>query len=204
MPSRNVQKVDAPKTYYHIYARGVSKQRIFNAPQDYHFFLSLFDRYLSAKPRKNSAGIVYPHFRDRVKLLAYCLMGNHFHMLIYQQEARAMAELMQCIMASYSRYFNRTYKRSGPLFESRYKASVVGNEVYLEHLSRYIHLNPRYWKRYPYSSFIYYLRGDQPEWLHTDQVLGMFKNPNEYAQFVADYEQNKIALEKIKHLLADR
>lgn len=204
MPSRNINKVDAPDTYYHIYARGASKQQIFNTPQDYRFFLSLFERYLSEVQRKNKAGISYPHFRSKAKLIAYCLMGNHIHILLHQVEAGAMASLMRCIMTSYSGHFNYTYKRSGPLFESRYKASMIGSIAYLEHITRYIHLNPRYWQRYPYSSFRYYIQGLAPEWLTPDSILDMFNDRSEYMQFVADYEGSKTELEVIKHLLADR
>ena len=199
VPSRNIYKTDAPDAYYHVYARGVSRQSIFNSPEDYYFFVSLFDRYLSSESRKNSVGIPYPQFTEKIELLAYCLMGNHFHMLIYQIKTRAMTELMRCVMTSYSGYFNFKYKRSGPLFESRYKAS----EMYLQHISRYIHLNPRYWKRYPYSSFAHYVRGREPDWLVTEPILGMFASRRESATFVADYEENKLILEEIKHTLAD-
>lgn len=131
-------------------------------------------------------------------------MTNHFHMLVFQQEEKSMAAFMRCVMNSYTRYFNFKYKRSGPLFESRYKAAMVTSTEYLEHVSRYIHLNPRYWKFYHYSSIDYYRNGGEPEWLQTKSILEMFVSRKEYMQFLADYESHKIMLDRIKYELADR
>ncbi len=204
MPSRNTRKTDAAESYYHVYARGANKQSIFVEPSDYTFFLNLFARYLSGKPVPSSGGADYPHFAGKVELLAYCLMANHFHLLFYQSKERAMPTLMQSLMTSYSGYFNRKYKRTGPLFESRYKASRIDAEPYLQHISRYIHLNPRYWQRYPYSSLAYYQEGSEPEWLVPFKVLALFDSRQDYVAFVADYQAQKRMLDEIKHQLADQ
>jgi putative transposase len=201
MPSRNVLKENIPESYYHIYVRGASKRQIFLDAQDYHYFERLFVRYLSSEPTHSKQGVPYPHFREAISLLAYCLMGNHFHLLIYQSEQDAMSKLMRSIMTSYSRYFNLRYKRSGPLFESRYKASRVGRQSYLEHISRYIHLNPRYWKRYEYSSLGHYL-GRAPDWLTTSPILELFADRGAYLAFLEDYEDHKTMLDEVKTALA--
>lgn len=205
MPSRNVVKQDAPESYYHVYARGASKQDIFIVPDDFEFFINLFARYLSNEPVQDRAGIAYPHYAVDVKLLAYCLMGNHFHLLLYQVDQQAMARLMKSIMTSYSRYFNFKYKRSGALFESTYKASRIENDAYLQHITRYIHLNPRYWKRYPYSSYTWYAAEEhcRPEWLHTTPILDLFASQTAYTEFVADYEEQKEIMDVLKFELAD-
>jgi hypothetical protein len=70
-------------------------------------------------------------------------------------------------------------------------------------ISRYIHLNPRYWKRYTYSSFCHYLHGSGPNWLDSEPILRMFSSKQDYTNFVADYEAHKLQLEDIKHSLAD-
>ena len=145
MPSRNVQKPDIENSYYHVYARGASKQQIFLEPADYRYFIAIFSRYLSPKPVQDKLGMTYPHLQGKVELLTYCLMANHFHLLLYQAEQGAMSKLMKSIMVSYGRYFNLKYKRSGSLYESTYKASLVSSETYLIHISRFILLNPRYW-----------------------------------------------------------
>lgn len=204
MPSRNTIKEYAAESYYHIYARGGSRQKIFIDAADYKYFLSLFERYLSVEPKLSKTGEPYPHFHGRVVLYCYCLMSNHFHLLVFQKDDTGIEKLMRSIMTSYSRYFNRKYKRSGPLFETRYKASKISTDAYLEHITRYIHLNPRRWQTYRYSSLAYYMDPPKvPEWINTRRMLALFADTNEYYAFLADYESTRDALEEIKHDLAD-
>jgi REP element-mobilizing transposase RayT len=203
MPSRNTIRFDAENSYYHVYARGASKQPIFLDQADYTYFLNLFARYLSNEPAKSKEGFVYPHFRGSIELLAYCLMQNHFHLLVFQVEQRALSKLMKSVMSSYSRYFNLRYTRSGSLFENRFKASLVTNEPYLLHISRYIHLNPKNWRLYPHSSICAYRGKVAYEWLQHDRILAQFADAQSYVVFVADYEDYRDSLNAIKYELAD-
>jgi len=203
MPSRNVIKPFAADSFYHIYFRGGNKSRIFREPADYEKMLSLFARYLSLNEVKNSAGISFPNYSNRLELNAFCLMPNHVHLFIYQYQQDVMTEFMRSLLTSYSMYFNKKYKRTGPLFESCYKASLVSDEIYYQHITRYIHLNPREWRDYEYSSLPYYLQQVTDEWINPGRVLGMFDSPENYLQFVADYEENKEMMEILKHELAN-
>lgn len=203
MPRRNVIKQDVPDSYQHIYARGHSRHKIFVDEQDYLMFLTLLQRYLSAEEARDAYGVPYPNFYNKLELLAYCLMPNHIHLLIYQRQPRAMAQLMQSVLTSYSRYFNKKYKRSGSLFESRYKASMISDDSYLEHISRYIHLNPRNWQDYEYSSLSYYLHQDTVSWIRPKRIIDSFSTPAEYLAFLENYAEQKKLLEIIKHELAN-
>lgn len=203
MPSRNTARQDSPDSYYHVYARGASKANIFLAPADKDYFLSLFSRYLSREPIANKTRVAYPCYRDQLELLSYCLMDNHFHLLVYQQEKGTLSKLMKSLMTSYSAYFNRKYNRSGHLFENRFKASLISSDGYLLHVSRYIHLNPRSWKYFPYSSLLYIRKASEPEWLQTEKVLALHPSRQAYLEFVADYEDHKKMLDEIRHELAD-
>lgn len=109
MPSRNVLKIDVQESYYHIYARGASRQDIFLEPADYYIFLELFRRYLSPEEIRDNSGIPYAKLGDDIELLCYCLMSNHFHLLVYQISEGAMQRLMRGVMTAYSRYFNKRY-----------------------------------------------------------------------------------------------
>ncbi|HTE21425.1 MAG TPA: transposase [Candidatus Limnocylindria bacterium] len=202
MPSRNIQKIDLSDTYYHAYARGNSQQKIFLDAQDYRYFIGLFARYLSIGPKTGKADVVYPHYRDKIELLAYCLMKNHFHLLLFQRDQGVMKKLMQSIMISYCRYFNQKYKKSGGLFESRYKASAIGADEYLQHVSRYIHLNPRNYRGYRYSSLRQYLDVEPAEWLQPQKIQALFASTADYETFVSDYEDQQRMLDNIKHELA--
>ncbi len=130
-------------------------------------------------------------------------MDNHFHLLVYQLESGALSRLMKSVLTAYTMYFNRTHKRSGPLFESRFKAVMVDQDSYLLHISRYIHSNPRSWKFYKFSSIGHYRKGTEPEWLLTEKVLSQFVSRKEYIYFVADYEAMRDTMAELKHQLAD-
>lgn len=203
MPRRNVVKQDVADSFQHVYARGHSKHKIFIDEQDYITFLKLLQRYLSAEEAHDAYGVSYPNFYNKLELLAYCLMPNHFHLLIYQRQPQAMGQFMQSVLTSYSRYFNKKYKRSGSLFESRYKASMIGDESYLEHVSRYIHLNPRHWRDYEYSSLPYYLQRDEVSWIRPKRILELFETPDAYLEFVGNYTEQKKLLDILKQELAN-
>jgi putative transposase len=203
MPSRNIIKQTVPESFYHVYARGVSRQRIFREPADFEKFLKLFARYLSLRETRNPNSRSFPNFHNRIELVGFCLMPNHFHLLVYQHQYTAMTEFMRSLMTSYSMYFNKKYKRTGPLFESRYKASLISEDAYLEHVSRYIHLNPRDWRHYAYSSLPYYLQQISDDWVRPGRIMERFATPTEYFEFVQDYSQAKEMLDILKHELAD-
>lgn len=203
MPSRNVLKIDIPDSFYHVYARGHSRTKVFLDQEDYATFLSLFKRYLSAKPQHSLAGAPYPHLFNAIELACFCLMSNHFHLLLYQKDEGSMQRLMRGVLTSYSRYFNKKYQRSGALFESSYKASLISDQRYLDHITRYIHLNRKDWEHSPYSSIDFYLGKRKASWVRPERILAMFSNANDYHQFVADYAGHKQMLDEIKHELAN-
>jgi len=203
MPSRNVVKADIPNTYYHVYARGHGRMAVFRDDEDYRVFLNLIKRYLNIKVECDSYGIPYTNLHGRIELTCYCFMPTHFHLLLYQKNEHAMPRLMRGIMASYSRYFNKKYELSGALFETTYKASMIKADKYLMHISRYIHINPKNWRTYKYSSLPYYMGQRPPEWIKPKRILELFYSPEEYEIFIADYEDYKDMLDEIKHELAD-
>lgn len=115
-----------------------------------------------------------------------------------------MAEFMRSLMTSYSMYFNRKYKRVGPVFQSRYRASLISRDDYLEHISRYIHLNPKGWENYPFSSIRYYKGLVTAEWVKPNKILAMFPSKDQYLEFIRDYESYKEMLDEIHWELADQ
>lgn len=203
MPSRNILKIDVPDSYYHVYARGRGRQAIYHDDEDYRVFLNLFKRHLSVEETIDQYKMPYVHLRENVELLCYCLMTNHFHLLLYQVDEGAMSRLMRGVIISYTRYYNKKYDSSGSLFESTYKASRISHDEYLLHISRYIHLNPAKWRSYSYSSLPFYLRGGQPEWLQLERIIELFPTRQRYMEFVEDYEGYKAMIDTVKQELAD-
>lgn len=201
MPVRNTVRLDVENQYYHVYNRGINLQPIFLDDTDKDYFLKLLERYLSQHLDSTTDG-VYSSFFGKIELTCYCLMGNHFHFLFYQNDQGALTDLMRSLTNSYVRYFNKKYDRRGPLFESRYKSSLIDTQAYLEHITRYIHINPRAWRTFKYSSLDAYLGKDHPDWIMPQRILDIFSGDN-YLEFVSDYEGNKLILEEIKHELAN-
>jgi putative transposase len=202
MPSRNRIKQYAPESYYHIYSRGLNKRAIFRDHQDYAVFLNLLKRYLDKKPAKDKKGREYESLYGQIELLTFCLMPTHFHLLIYQYHEGAMTTLMRRVVGSYSAYYNKKYKRTGSLFQDRFKASKITADPYLQHISRYIHLNPADFKKWEFSSLPYF-RGDKTaEWVKPTRIQELFID-DDYMQFIMDYKSHKKALEEIKTMLAN-
>ena len=200
MPARNsIKQYDAP-SYYHVYNRGAGKRPIFLDDQDRRKFISLLARHLDPDDTSVRAdGKIYEKYE--VELVAYCLMDNHFHFLLYQEsDITAITQLMRSITVAYTMYFNLRYGQQGHLFQGVFKASRIDNHSYLAHITRYIHLNPRSYKRYKWSSLSVYLGKHQETWLHPERVLDM--TPTQYLTFLEDYESRKAILGEIKDQLA--
>lgn len=202
MPSKNIEKDYLEDAYYHVYNRGVNKRVIFKDSQDYAVFLNLFKRYLSKNSAKDDKGREYDWLYERVEVLSFCLMPNHFHILVYQHDKDAMTKLMRGILTAYTMYFNKKYKRLGPLFQDRFKASRITEDAYLMHISRYIHLNPSSYKTWEFSSFPYYIGSKKAEWVRPERILELFEMTS-YEDFVADYQEHKQVLDDLKHELAN-
>lgn len=204
MPGKNTVKQYDVNSYYHVYNRGVNKAPIFIDAQDYGVFMGLLKRYLGTEIAKDDSNREYPNYSESLDLIAFCLMPNHFHMLLFQKEnTKAMESFMRSISTAYTRYFNKKYKRVGHLFQGVYKASRISNEPYLLHISRYIHMNPKDYKNWPYSSWPYFTKGWMADWVKQHKVFELFEGGN-YEQFVDDYKQTKAELELLKIELADK
>jgi putative transposase len=215
MPQRNTIKVYLDNGFYHIYNRGVEKRDIFVTEQDYKVFLKYLKEILSKPPDINKIITIFTlqgasfkgiprqpkNYFDQVKLLAYCLMPNHFHLIIQQTEKFLIEKFMRSLATRYSMYFNKKYHRVGKLFQGHYKAVLIDNDNYLLHLSRYIHLNPQEYTKdliNAYSSYAEYLGIRKTTWIKTDLILSFFKkstlpganNINTYKKFVENYKKD--------------
>lgn len=204
MPSRNVVREFSEDSYYHVYNRGVEKRIIFLDEQDYTVFLGLLKKYLSGE-HQGSNRHKFDLLSDDVELLSYCLMPNHFHLLLYQQSTDGVVKLMRRLMTGYVMYFNNKYNRVGSLFQGTYKASRINADAYLQHISRYIHMNPKDYLDWPYSSLPYCLgQKECPPWLHIARILDIFDgSQKEYLEFLKDYEGEKQIRDMLKYQLAD-
>jgi REP element-mobilizing transposase RayT len=122
---------------------------------------------------------------------AYCLMDNHYHLLIETPEPN-LVRGMRRLNGVYTQSFNRRHRRVGHVFQGRYKAILVDRDNYLWELCRYVVLNPvrarlvRRPEQWPWSSYRTTARAEAAQWLAVDKVLSMFSGQAEYRQFVAE------------------
>ena len=128
----------------HIIIRGNNREPVFNADEDYRFFL---DKLADAAKK------------HQCDIHAYVLMTNHIHLLATPHAENGISKMMQMLGRYYVQYYNFTYKRSGTLWEGRYKASLIDSEAYALLCYRYIELNPvradmvKHPSEYPWSSY---------------------------------------------------
>jgi putative transposase len=202
MPGRNTLKVYVPDSYYHLYNRGWNLTEIFLDDEDYRFFEHLLARHLSPEIAKDRKGREYAHHYELVHLNAYCLMPNHFHLLVYQTNEEGIKKLASSLLTAYTMYFNKKYKRRGPLFENTYKAVRIENDVQLMHITRYIHLNHRKYRTWESSSYSDYLNAPR-EWVDSNPILELFASKSAYEEFVNDYEETQRTRDAIKADMAN-
>lgn len=207
MPKRNSIKQYGENQFYHVYNRGANKQNIFIDQHDYFYFLSLFKRHLATNGSvTDTYGRTPANYHEEVELIAYCLMPNHYHLLCFLKDPEGLIHLMRSVMTAYTMYFNKKYKRTGGLYEGVFLAVPIRTEMYLWHVSRYIHLNPLDIKQdflhYPHSSLEYFAGTKHADWLNEERLVQTPKERTEYAEFVADYETMHKDRKFLKPLLA--
>ena len=206
----------APGEFYHIYNRGTEKRNIFMSRSDRDRFLSLLYLANQKDPAdlKLQGSTLSEIAEERtgsplVEIVAYCLMPNHFHLLIREIEEGGISKFMQKITTGYTMYFNRKYERSGSLFQGRFKATHVADDRYLRYLISYIHLNPikliepkwketgiadkvraeRYLEDYTQSSYLDYLGRERPEGmiLTREALPEYFSSGTDFKAFVTEW-----------------
>jgi putative transposase len=199
--------------FYHIYNRGTDKRNIFMTLNDYNRFVTLLYLCNSTKSvnieqeirkgRSFTELLLIERKEQLVDIVAYCLMPNHFHLLISERVDGGVSMFMKKLSTAYSMYFNVKHKRSGALFEGRFKAKHVDDDNYLKYLLSYVHLNPvklidskwkengisdkiaakNYLNNYKYSSYIDFLGENRKE----KNILAPESYP-QYFETLKDFE----------------
>ena len=139
--------------HYHIYSRGVEKRKIFMNTKDYNRFVALlyimnqdapFTMGNFLRDKNKSLEDIFTEKREKtlVSVLGYCLMPNHFHLILYENSEGGISKFMGKLLTAYSMYFNTKYERSGPLFTHPFKSEHISNESQYVYIFSYVHLNP--------------------------------------------------------------
>ena len=222
MPSIYYNRNFRQGNFYHLLNRGANKLNVFKDITDYITFTDIIQYYLNYPNGKALSLLQRNAEETKTKLLkvrnlessfelhGYCLMPNHFHLLVYQKHKpknnNSISNYMRRVMITYAMYTHYKYKRSGTLFQGRYKNVIVDTKDQLLYLSKYIHLNPlpllsslKSLPEYPYSSYPDYLGNVDRKWLQTSTILNYYKKSpvKQYQQFIESEEDKPNLLEKI-------
>ena len=154
-----VARILSEDGYYHVVNRGIGRQILFDDEEN-------FGRFLDTLRRCQK--------KEQFELIAYCLMENHFHLLLHAGER--LERIMKRISCSYAYYFNEKYEREGHLFQDRYRSEVIKDDSYLLAAVRYIHDNPLKAgicrrEEYPWSSWHEY--AGNPDLVNPETVLSI-------------------------------
>jgi|SRR6056297_30543 len=195
MTNSEVKKYNAPfepGNFFHVYNHAIGSELLFREGENYLFFLQKFSRFLD------------PY----VSLYSYCLLPNHFHLLIKVSSkfsSREVSEQFRKFLISYSKAFNKYFARRGTLFERHLKRVHVTSDEYLIWLIFYLHRNPvhhRYstdFRTYPWSSYQSLLSNKNTD-LKRAEILDLFSGKNEFISF---HERNISDFNAIRSLLLE-
>jgi putative transposase len=169
-----------PGYIYHIYNRGNNKENLFKEDKNYHYFISLMEK----------------HLLPGCDIYAYCLMKNHFHLLVRIKDEKDLSDKLKVkpylmfsnLFNAYTKAINKMYNRTGSLFQKHPPRKRVQDEDYLKNLIAYIHLNPQShgfvfdFKKYSFSSYGDYLN-NKPSLIAMDYIIGLFGDRQEFITF---------------------
>lgn len=183
-----IKPKDAGGASFHITAHGVGDTALFRCRQDKSEFLSIYRNYLSPIPFRNSAGRPYAKLHEAISVLGYCLLDNHFHLIVRQRTDDGMFELMKRTQTAYARHYNDRYKRRGPLFDARFAARPISDLRHARFSVAYAHLNHEIEQLdYEFSSHGLYLERDTSDWVDVQAGLAIFGGTDQYKRFLNQF-----------------
>lgn len=188
MPNARQDEISwLPGGYYHLLNRGARRVTIFREERNYTFVLWRIRKYCAA---------------FSLTLIAYCLMPNHYHFLVRQDKDSPAGLLPQRVFNSYSKAYNKLYQHSGTLFEGRFRAIPVADDIYLRNLCRYIHANPvkdgiiRQLDAWPFSNYLEWIGKRDGKLVDHDFVHTYFGGATQYATAMEEFIRTRRYLDK--------
>ncbi len=218
--------------FYHIYNRGTEKRDIFLSKADYSRFISYLYEFndinvishliRNLESWRGEASPGRKEMESVVEIISFCLMPNHFHLILRQLKDNGITKFIQRLCTGYAMYFNKKNERTGSLFQGPFKSILIENDNYLTHLSRYQHINPieliePNWKKegikdwdkvndflgtYRWSSYLDYIGiKNFPALTKRDIINSYFQTEGSYKDFVNQWLDKD--LETIKDIILE-
>ncbi len=221
MPSRLTPLVT--NQYYHAFNRSINKEPIFIKASSCDRAIQTISYYSFENPPIRLSYFLAqgPHKRNEimqnvkknsarlVDIITYCLMPNHYHLLLKQVSEDGISKFISLFQNSYTRYFNTKFLRQGHLFQGQFKVVRIEDNEQLIHVHRYIHLNPHtsfvvktlaYLEKYAYSSLPEYISGNNNDICAKAAILEQFPSISAYKEFLWDQADYQRKLDQVKHL----
>lgn len=224
MPKRKTPLISSQ--IYHIFNRSVAQLPIFRSKREFGIFTNLIEYYRFESPqlrfshysrlnkeRKNNTLIyLYAKNQCKVNIYAFCIMANHYHLLVQQKSENGISDFIRLIQNSYAHYINIKSKRFGSLFQSPFKGIRIETDEQFMHVARYIHLNPitsytlkniEELDSYEWNSFADYTGSRNRRFIDKLYLLSFYKDYKQFRTFTYDNVDYQRHLEYIKHLTID-
>jgi REP element-mobilizing transposase RayT len=189
MPRRDIEFIKGG--IYHLYNRGPGKHNLFFEDYNYQYVICRMTTYSPSL---------------KVTIIAYCLMPNHYHLLVRQDDEIPVAELPKRVFGGYSRAVNKRYGWSGTIFEGRYQAKMVSTSSHLCHLCRYIHANPvkdglvDEIDEWPYSNYPEWVGKRKSALVNREFIDDLFGSSTNYEEFVREYMESQQESKELTYL----
>lgn len=183
-----------PGCYFHVYNRAPNNGLVFSDLGSYLYFVKIVKENLE---------------KYDISIISYCLMPNHFHILVRIHKEYSLSPFIRQILNTYVQGHNRFVKRTGPLFEGRTKYKLISEEKYLLQVSRYIHLNPvkanivKDPAEWPYSNYLEWIGQRNGTLVSQSFIREYYPNPMDYLEFVKDGMSNAEKFDYRRYLLDD-
>lgn len=171
-----------PGEYYHLYNRGVDRNNIFFEPENWEYFLDRLHHYFTPQTSQ---------------LVAYCLMPNHYHLLLQIKIEDFGRKVMHPFSITYTKAINKQQNRVGSLFQGPFQLRQIKSHDDLLHLTRYIHRNPieagftKTLEEWTFSSYHDYLDPPKDNLINTDFILNLFDNLQSFVQFTSETSKDQ-------------
>ncbi len=168
--------------YYHIYNRGAHRSKIFFEDENYHYLISLFQKYAQD---------------SKVHIAAYCLMPNHYHIVAKQNSLGSITTFLKKTFSAYTQAMNRRFGLSGTLFQGQAKIKEITSDEYCLQVIRYIHLNPVAAKmvaspdKWEYSNYLDWIDRKEIGLMDKELRNTFFPHPQDYKRFVDEFQMEQ-------------
>lgn len=220
MPQRKNNLVE--NEIYHVFNRSIAKIPIFHTKRNSDRFLGILDYYRFTKPpirfsyftrqsqikRSEILDQLYLTNKTDVEIFAFCIMQNHFHLLVKQKSLNGISKYLKLIQESYAKYFNLISERTGSVFQQAFKAIHIEDGSQFTHVARYIHLNPltsfiikspESLRSFQLTSFLDYVSEKPRPFLNTQLLLSLYPSKEKFTEHTLDQLDYQRHLNQIKH-----